>query len=296
MAWISGNDFNNWRVPGDDALVEAVAKGIQSVDPDQLQTVEINVNTSSSLDDRTWAPIISLNSTYTYSATYIQMLHSYNQTPVMPAYLVEAHYDLEDVGNPPDYGTPEVLRREEYWTMLSGGVGQFYGNRYTWSLTPGWESYIDTLGASQLKIWKDFFSSLPWQVLVPDQEHKVVTAGFGAFGDGEVQFKESNLTAKIMQRVSQSDFATAAATGDGSLEVVYVPTARTITVNMASLKNSSSGRWFDPTNGTSTAIPGGPFANTGTRQFAPPGNHHGGDSDWILVLDASGLRGSDSSR
>ncbi len=107
VAWINGNDFLRWRVPSDDGLVQAVAKGIQSVAPEQLQSVEINYNTSSSLDDPSWAPIISLNSTYTYSATYIQMLHSYNQTPVMPAYLVEAHYDLEDVGTPSDTERPK---------------------------------------------------------------------------------------------------------------------------------------------------------------------------------------------
>ncbi len=81
-------------------------------------------------------PILSLNGTYVYGPTYIQMLHSYNQKPVIPAYLLEAHYDLERVGNPPNYGTPEVLRRQEYWTMLSGGTGQFYGNHYTWSFAP----------------------------------------------------------------------------------------------------------------------------------------------------------------
>jgi hypothetical protein len=58
----------------------------------------------------------------------MQMLHSYNQKPVAPNHLAEAHYDLEEVGKPPDFGTPNVLRREEYWTMLSGGTGQFYGN------------------------------------------------------------------------------------------------------------------------------------------------------------------------
>ena len=100
VGWLSGNDFIRWRIPADDALVLAVARGIQSVAPQQLQTVEINYNTSSSLDDQAWAPLISLNGTYTYAATYIEMLHSYNQTPVMPAYLQEAHYDLEEVGTP----------------------------------------------------------------------------------------------------------------------------------------------------------------------------------------------------
>ena len=289
VGWISGNDFNHWRVPTDDALVRAVAKGIQSVDPEQLQTVELNYNTSSSLDDPTWAPIISLNSTYTYSATYVQMLHSYNQTPVMPTYLAEAHYDLEDVGAPSDYGTPRVLRYQEYWAMLSGGVGQFYGNHYTWTFAPGWEPHLDTPGVSQLTIWRNFFTSMPWQDLVPDQQHAVVIAGYGTFGSTEVEFDRSRLTTTMKLRVSASDYATAARTGDGAWVVVYMPTARTVTVNMSSLRRAAVGRWFDPTNGTYLTIPGKLIPNTGSRQFTPPGNNHAGDSDWVLVLNAFGL-------
>jgi len=276
VAWLSGNDFVSWKNPTDDALAQAVAKGIKSVASGQLQSVELNYQTSSSLDDQAWVPLISLNGTYTYSPTYMQMLHSYNQTPVMPDYLMEAHYDLEDVGDPPDYGAPAVLRREEYWAMLSGGVGQFYGNRYTWSFTAGWESHLDTVGVKQLTLWKRFFTSLPWQNLVPDQSHSIVTFGLGSYGD----FKT---------RVSQSTYCTVAETRDGSFVVAYMPTARTITVNMANLRAPAKAEWFDPTNGAYTLISGGRFANTGMRQFTPPRSNHSGDSDWVLLLNASGV-------
>lgn len=288
VAWMNGNDFLSWRVPSDDALVQAVAKGIRSVAPEQLQSVEINYYTSSSLDDPSWASILSLNGTYTYSATYIQVLHGYNQTPVMPTYLEEAHYDFEDVGTPSDYGTPNVLRRQEYWTMLSGGVGQFYGNDYTWSLRPDWDSHIDTVGASQLTIWKNFFSSLAWQDLVPDQKHTVLTAGFGTFGNDAILFDSRTLRTRMTPRVSESDYATAARTIDGSYVAVYMPTARRITVNLNSLRGSAIGAWFDPTDGSYHAIPGGRIPNKGSRQFTPPGNNHAGDSDWVLLLNASG--------
>jgi hypothetical protein len=274
IAWLSGNDFNAWKNPSDDALAQAVAKGIRSVDSVHLHTVELNVFTSSSLDDQTWAPLISLNSTYTYSPTYFQMLHSYNQTPIMPTYLVEAHYDLEDVGKPPDFGTPNVLRREEYWTMLTGGTGQFYGNQYTWSFKPGWQSKIDTPGVEQLTIWKKFFSSLPWQNFVPDQKHEIVTGGLGSQGD-------------LQTRVSKSDYATAASTPDGKLVVAYMPTARTLTVNMVRLSGPAKGKWFDPSNGVSTNIAEKRFANKGTQTFTPPEKNHDGDGDWVLLLDAS---------
>jgi hypothetical protein len=110
------------------------------------------VRTSSSFDDPRWIPLGELNSTYTYSPTYIQMLHSYNQKPVAPDYLVEARYELEKVGDPTDMGIPLILRKQDYWTMLSGGAGQFYGNRYTWLFPEGWQSHIDTPGVAQLQI------------------------------------------------------------------------------------------------------------------------------------------------
>ncbi len=274
VMWINGNDFNLWTVPPDDDLVQAVSKGIRSAAPDQLQTVELHVRTSSSFDDPRWIPLSDLNSTYTYSPTYIQMLHSYNQRPVAPDYLVEAHYDLEDVGDPKDFGTPLVLRKEEYWTMLSGGTGQFYGNRYSWSFRDGWQNQIDTPGVAQIGIWKKFFSSLRWQDLVPDQDHSTVTGGLGTFGN-------------VDTRVSESDYCTAARTGDGETVVAYLPTRRTITVNMAKLRGPMQGRWFDPTNGSYHEIAGGPLTNSGSHQFTPPGKNHDGDEDWVLLLEAA---------
>jgi hypothetical protein len=275
IIWLNGDDYNNWKDPANDEVVRAVAMGIKSVDPIHLQTIEMNVFTSSSLDDPAWAPIISINATYTYSPTYLQMWHSYNQTPVQPTFLIEGRYDLGDFGRPVDYGTPSVLRRQEYWTMLSGGKGQLYGNIYTSEFMSGWKSHIDTVGVSELVIWHGFFTSLPWQDLVPDQDHAVVTAGFGTPGDLET-------------KTSRSDFCTASRTPDGSYVIAYMPTARTITVNMASLRAKATAKWFDPTNATYTTIPGGPFGNTGTRQFAPPKYSHGDtESDWILLLEVS---------
>lgn len=274
IIWLNGNDFNTWQNSDDDAALRAVAEGIQSADPRHLQTIELNVETSSSYDDPTWVPIVSVNGTYTYSPTYLQMWHSYNQTPIAPTYLLEAHYDLADFGKPWDYGTPSVLRRQEYWTMLSGGKGQLYGNIYTCYFMPGWKFHIDTVGVTQFMIWHGFFSSLPWQDLIPDQDHTVVTAGLGTLGG-------------LQNRVSKSNFCTASKTPDGSYVIAYMPTARTISVNMASLKAPANARWFDPTNGTYATIPGSPFANRGTRQFTPPLISHDGDTDWVLLLDTS---------
>lgn len=273
LAWLNGNDFDLWTMPDEDRLVQAVSKGIRSAAPNQLQSVELNVRTSSSFDDPRWTPLIEINGTYTYSPTYIQMLHSYDQKPNSPVYLMEAHYEGEDVGEPPDLGTPYVLRKQSYWTMLTGGFGQWYGNKYTWSFADGWRDKIDTPGVEQLGSWAKFFSSLPWQDLEPDQDHKVLTAGYGAFGS-------------VDTRVSESDYATAARTKDGATVVAYVPTLRSISIEMSSLRGRARARWFDPSDGSYRDIVGGPLANQGSRAFTAPGKNKAGDGDWVLLLQA----------
>jgi hypothetical protein len=52
--------------------------------------------------------------------------------------------------------------------------------------------------------------------------------------------------------------------------VVYIPTERTFTVNIASLQGSAKARWFNPSNGSRQDEGGGPFTNTGSKQFITP--------------------------
>ncbi len=276
VIWLNGNDFDHWKDPKQDEVVLAVAKGIKAEAPEQMQTVELNTWSSSSTDDPAWASLISINGTYTYYPTYLQMWHSYNYKPMMPTYFLEGHYDMADNWSD-EYGTPSVLRRQEYWAMLSGAKGEFYGNNYTDDFMSGWKNFVDTVGVNQLMIWHAFFSGMPWQDLVPDQDHTVVTAGYGTPGHAK-------------DRASKMDFCTASRTEDGSVVVAYMPTPREITVDMASLKAPATAKWFDPVSGTYITVPGGPFANTGVRKFVPPHkvNEETGDGDWALLLVAQG--------
>ena len=270
IIWSSGNDFQTWSNSGDDAVVTAVALGIRDMDGSHLQTVELNYNASSSLDDPTWAPIVGLNAAYTYYATYAEVLHAYNQSATTPVFMIEAHYELEDIVG--DLGTPNVLRRQEYWTLLGGGTaGQLYGNHYTWQFLPGWQANFDSPGAIQMGYLEALFEPRAWYNLVPDQTQSVVTAGYGTFSNTD--------------RVSSNDYVTAASTPDGSLVMAYLPTVRAITVNLATLSGPATARWYDPSNGVFTAIPGSPFANTGSAVFTPPGNNSAGDGDCALLLE-----------
>jgi hypothetical protein len=179
--------------------------------------------------------------------------------------MVEAAYEDENKS------TPQTLRRQEYWTMLSGATGQLYGNHSTWQFIAGWQGALDTPAVTQLQYLTALLAPRAWYALVPDQAHTVVTAGYGTFATSG--------------SVSRNDYATAARTSDGTLVLAYMPTLRTLTVQLSQLSAPVTARWYDPTTGAYSLIASG-ILNVGAQAFTPPGPNGAGDGDWVLVLEA----------
>jgi hypothetical protein len=271
LVWMSGNDFQSWRTASDDAAASAVALGIKDVDTRHIHTVELDYNTSSSSDDPTWVSIVALDAAYTYYPTYAQVLKSYNRANPFPVFLVEGVYEFES-NQQAHQATTATLRRQEYWTNLSGATGQLYGNHYTWTFASGWKGMLDSPGAVQMPHLRDLLAPRAWYSLVPDQVHSVVTAGYG--------------TMTSTGHVDDSDYVTTARTPDGSLVIVYMPTSRTITIDMSQLHRPARAQFYDPSNGTYSPVAGSPLPNTGAHTFTPPGTNGDGDGDWVLVLEA----------
>ena len=270
IIWLSGNDFQKWSVPTNDAVITSVALGLQEEDPAALQTIELNYQASCSLDDPNWAPIVGLNWAYTYYATYAEVLHGYNQSSNIPVFMGEANYEYDREGDE-DGGTPFVLRLQEYWTMLSGAAGQLYGNKYTWRFLPGWQNYLDSPGVIQFGYMENLFKARKWYDLVPDQKHTFVTAGYGRF------ISTGPPATPTQARFADNNYVTAALTPDGTLGMAYLPQGGTITVAMSQLQKDITARWFDPTDNTFKAIAGSPFANRGSHRFISPGKNSAGD-------------------
>ena len=272
IIWITGNDFQTWNSSKtDNQDVAAIMRGVASVDPNHLQTTELNYPVSGSLDDPLLVPYTTLAGAYTYYPTYAEVLNEYNAPNFVPTFMEEANYEFED-NTGMDYGDPETLRRQEYWTMLSGATGQLYGNHYTWTFISGWQQNLNTPGVKQLKYMKKLFAPRQWWSLVPDQTHTVVIAGYGTFADSG--------------SIHDNDYVTTARVPDGSLVMAFCPTTTTITVDMTQMKGQTTARWFDPSNNTFTTIQGSPFGNTGTHDFTAPGKNGDGNLDWVLVLES----------
>ena len=56
---------------------------------------------------------------------------------------------------------------------------------------------------------------------------------------------------------------------------------------LSQLRGRVTARWFDPTNGKFSDVPGSPFANRGHKQSAPPPLNSEGKEDFVLVLEAA---------
>ena len=247
-----------------------------------IHTVELDYPTSGSRDDESWTPIIGLDAAYTYYPTYAQVLKEYARPDYVPTFMVEANYEWEH-----DYTGPKTLRRQEYWSLLSGAAGQLYASRYTWQFTPmrlvankfgwratpGWRNTLDSTGVKEFEYVTKLFAERRWFDLVPDQRHELLTSGIGTFAN--------------RGSVNDSDYATAASTPDGKLAIAYLPGRRRITVDLGRLGPNVRASWYDPTAGRFVSVAGSPFPDRGKRDFTPPARNAAGDDDWALVLTAS---------
>lgn len=259
IVWLEGGDYD----PPNKALVNAVVAGIKTFDTAHLHTAHNNQGTS---PIAFWASAgwLDLSDVYTYPVNnnsvpvYQKSLTEYGRSNWKPFFLAESTYEGE-------YSAPQTLiRQQAYEALLCGAMGDFFGNRPIWLFDPGWESALSSRGSLDMINVRLFFGSRHWEKLVPDSAHTFVTAGFGSNGP----------TRSLAARAS-----------DGTWAATYLPTARTITVNLSSFAGVVQAHWYDPTSGAMTTVPGSPFANAGTVNITTPGLNATGTADWVLVFD-----------
>jgi hypothetical protein len=248
IVWVMGGD----RDPGPAREnVDMIAFGIRQFDRRHLFTA--HCHSESVPAEQYPGPWLEISNTYAYQIIQTRLLEEYNRKPVMPYFMIETVYEGEH------NSSPVQVRRQAYWTVLCGGFGHVMGSSAIWGFFPGWQAALDAPASTGMMYWGRLFRSRRWFDLIPDQDHKVVTDGLGEFWG--------------------SDYLAAALTSDGSTAIAYMPTARTITVDMTKLaKGQTKAWWFDPRAGKASLA--GTYAAEGARQFSPPG-----PGDWVLVLD-----------
>jgi hypothetical protein len=239
IVWVQGGDFS----PSDHSPIDAIANGIRSVNTTWLQTFHGGRGTDGL--DWTTASWLTLNSIYTDGSTSQIVSHANAQyANTMPFFLIESAYEAGSGG---DGG---LIRPQLYAAALSGANGYLLGFEDLWPFPSGWQTNLNSGGATAMRYFGQLWRSRSWWLLVPSGTGRTAYASGGSFG-----------------------FAYASG---GS-----------VVVDLSKLAGPQvRAQWYDPTSGALSAVTGSPFANTGTPTLSHPGSNSSGGSDWVVVLDS----------
>ena len=219
-------------------------------------------------------PWLQLNNVYHYREDlYAACLEQDARVPRWPYFLIETAYEGEHKA------TPDRIRRQAYWPLLSGACGILYGNSPVWHFGSrgvydrggDWVAALNSRGAQDMARLAAIFRGRPWWQLRPDRDHKVVTAGYGTLG--------------------KLDYIVTARSSDGTLALSYLAgtgtASRELTVDLSQLTGPVAAHWLNPTDGRLTPLAGSPYTNLGPRQIQSPGDNGTGANDWLLILETA---------
>jgi hypothetical protein len=259
IVWVHGGDFN----PPKKSLSQAVADGIREAWPNSRHTVHNGPETTGL---GYWSdqeiPII-FDTLYTYQPV-AEKAAALALNKEKPFLLIESRYENERDG------TPLRTRIQAWQAMLSGAAGQVFGNNPIWHFNApavqprlmSWKSALNSPGALGVSALRDFFLSLPWYDLVPDEEKLIV-------GDPlRGHFR-----------------ATAARSSDRKLGVLYLPTPRHLTIDVTQFAATQLKiQWFDPADGTFLQSAEQTLAASKSFELHTPKCSR--DGDWVLMLSS----------
>lgn len=240
------------------ALVARLAEGIKEGDRGKhLVSMHPDPSPASSsfMHAESWLSFNSIQVWKDLRLIYPMMLADYGKSPPKPATMLEGVYEKgEEYGYPI---TPLLVRREAYYTCLTGGF-HGYGHNHSWRVRPAWRSGLDDPGAQQMTILKKVFAGLPeWWTMIPDQT--VFNHG------GNIQGDALNLAARSTT---------------AHWLVCYLAGEPSVSIDMSKLAAGPevSATWINPATGDALLI--GTFPRSGTRDFSRPN----GWEDAVLVI------------
>ena len=260
IVWVNVGDFN----PPNKSLSQAVVEGIREILPLSLHIAH-NGPGMHGLGYWSASEIpIAIDTLYTYApiAAEAFLLAENRKTPY---FLIESRYEGERDG------TPLKTRIQAWQAVLSGAAGQVFGNSPIWYFGAKvgqqqpmeWSTALNSPGSLSMSHLRNFLFSLPWASLEPDRDRKLLVSGAL---DGYFQ-------------------AVAAQSTDGKFAVVYLPSPRSIVIDMKQFSSDYIvARWFDPAAGQFLDFAFRTQPASGHREFNVPDCSR--DGDWVLLLSA----------
>jgi len=261
ILWTHGGDYN----PPNKALVREIVFGFREFDTRALHSAHCALETAAAdyWSGESW---LQVNNVYAYNTVYSAALAQYARA--IPLFFLEGRYENEADG------TEHRVRVQAYQALLSGAAGQVFGSNPIWHFNgPGlyptsltWQQALNGRGSESMTHVGALFAPRSWWTLQPDSSNTALTGGLSG----------------------GQDRAVAAVAADRSFAIAYLPSLRTVAVNLGQLVGPKvDARWYDPASGTYTTVAGSPFLASGSQTFRPAANNSSNFGDWALVLEST---------
>ncbi len=289
VVWLFAGDYD-YRPPAVAERWRKLGRAIFGDQPTRLVTVHPapKMVLKTEFGREPWLAFLGYQSSHSNDDPRIEWIvksgpaREWSLDPMRPIINLEPIYEAHMNGTSKRLATVLEVRQACWWSVLATPVaGVSYGAHGVWSwetqpaipmnhLRTGvarpWHEAIKLPGSTHLKHLRAILETVAWPRLRPMPA--LLTAQPG----------EANI----------QHWISAAQTDDARSAVIYLPGGvADVTVDLAKFPAPVKARWIDPTTGRGKSIAGAPFANDAARAFAPPGTNAGGDSDWVLVLEAA---------
>jgi len=234
--------------------------------------------------EKNLADLAEYNYGYSYNVTYLVTEAMQAETDPIP-YLWGDGYFLHMAASP--YTTQHLMRQMVWWALSSGSKGFTIGDDDVWPWDSGALAHLtsETFYTDQVPAIADYFSALPgWHLLEADVDSDLVTAGRGTkkglyssdqfYGEGSGGGGTGD----------SDSYVTASRTPNGSLAVIYMSHASTITIDETKMAAGYTATWVDPASGDTAAATAG-----SSYDSSDPGTNSDGGADWVLVLQSAAV-------
>ena len=272
-----------WFLGGDEEITvqieatQAAAAALKAADPEHLITYHPRSKAFELRSDG-WLAYHSFQwNANSPPYSYQDVRNGYELIPVKPVLDAEPAYDPHPCCGTDPATTPQKVRRNGWWAVLSGAMGVVYGGpSETWNIgnspKPDWKAVARPAAVHTGNIRK-ILEPLAWNLLIPDFHNNTVIGGGERGG---------------------TNYVAAGIASDGSLIAAYTPVASTLRVDLAKLAAPGTAQWFDPASGNpeGAAVP---VENHGLRSFTSPGQNSDHETDWVLIVNARKKEGTTES-
>ncbi len=256
IMWIIGGDNDPFNAIEEYA---ALVKGLKETTSDQLMTYHA-ASTHSSTDVYPDADWLDLSMIYTYFRGFnkawnriqpdvYEVAYDEYRKRKMPFFLGESNYEREH----DDWGNPTQVRKQAYWAALSGATGHAYGSS-NWKIPDNWRELLEMPGAKTFQYLIQLMQDVKFHQLQPDFLGTLLGESAGQY--------------------ASNDFAVAAFTMRKKGAVIYIPSGRTLTLNLSVLGAPvQSLQWYNPRTGKRSKVKDINRLETPT------------DEDWVLLIN-----------